>query len=684
MKSTTQHLEKRNRFESKLASVEIWPGKLMVVAAASLFFGLFGVLSAHSQESDAVKINQLKSLDLDALLDVKVEMVYGASRYAQKTTEAPSSISIISRDEIQRYGHRTLADVLQSVPGFHVSNDRNYSFLGARGINLGDFNSRILLLIDGHRVNNNLTDGAHIGTEFLLDVDLIERVEIIRGPGSVLYGNNAFFGVINVVTRKGAQVDGAEIAGAFASFDTYQGRATIGKSFTNGLDLLLSGTLYDSAGADQLFYKEFNDPTHNNGIAQDMDADSSRSFFGTVSYRDFTLQGGYVSREKVNPAAPQFTTFNDPSLRTIDKRSYADLKYAHAFTDVADVSARVYYDRNDFQIGYPVGDPVASAVYDEARAGQWWGAEIQANKKLWEKHIISAGAEYRDDFRQERTGSATSPASRTRQSYGVFVQGDFALLKPLHFNGGVRYDQYGDFDPSLNPRLALIYNPVENSTFKALYGTAFRSPNFLELSDPRFQDIVPETITSCELVYEQGIGRHLRSSVAGYYNRMDDLILFENGRFDNADAKSRGIEFALEGNGDGGVRGRASYSLQNAENRSSGGAFSDSPEHLIKLNLSVPLVKEKLFAGLEYQYTSSRHTVFTDNSANTVPGMDAKGFGVLNFTLFSHDIVKKVDFSASIYNVLGQSYADPSTRYHVQDQLPRDGRSFRLKLSYKF
>src|SRR6266699_5759915 len=130
-------------------------------------------------------------------------------------------MTAITSDEIKRYGHRTLADALQSVQGFHVSYDRNYAFLGVRGVSLGDFNSRILLLVNGHRVNNNLTDGALIETAFILDVDLIDRVEIIRGPGSVLYGNNAFFGVINVITRQASQVNGAELSGEYASYDTY-------------------------------------------------------------------------------------------------------------------------------------------------------------------------------------------------------------------------------------------------------------------------------------------------------------------------------------------------------------------------------------------------------------------------------------------------------------------------------
>ncbi len=112
---------------------------------------------------------------------------------------------------------------MQSVPGFNVSYDRNYDFVGVRGVELGDFNSRILLLVDGHRVNNNLTDGAFVDNAFLLDLDVVDRVEVIRGPSAVLYGNNAFFGVINVITRTGAQLNGFEAAGGYGAARRLQG-----------------------------------------------------------------------------------------------------------------------------------------------------------------------------------------------------------------------------------------------------------------------------------------------------------------------------------------------------------------------------------------------------------------------------------------------------------------------------
>src|SRR5438445_3702943 len=193
---------------------------------------------------------------------MEIPTVEAASKYKQKITEAPASVTIIGADEVKKYGYRTLADILRSAPGLYVTYDRNYSFLGVRGFNLGDSNDRVLLLVDGHRINNSLSDSAFIGTEFILDADLIDRVEVIRGPGSSLYGNNAFLGVINVITRKGRDMtgNGAEVSGEAASFDTYKGRVTYGNKFKKGLQLLLSGSIYDSAGQGRLFYKEFVKP----------------------------------------------------------------------------------------------------------------------------------------------------------------------------------------------------------------------------------------------------------------------------------------------------------------------------------------------------------------------------------------------------------------------------------------
>jgi iron complex outermembrane receptor protein len=234
----------------------------------------------------------------------------------------------------------------------------------------------------------------------------------------------------------------------------------------------------------------------------------------------------------------------------------------------------------------------------------------------------------------------------------------------------------------------LIYHPWKTSTIKAIYGTAFRAPNFTELSDARFQNIRPEEITGYELVYEQEIGRYLRSSISGFYNQMDDLIVFQSGNFTNLNADTKGLELALEGLGPRGIRGRASYSLQQTRNTTVAWDMPDSPDHLIKFNLSVPVYKENLFAGVEFRYASSRNSLHTTTDSSgepsTVQGEDAASYGIVNLTLFSQNLIKNLEFSAGIYNLLDRKYSDPASRYHTQDLIEQDGRSFRLKMTYRF
>jgi iron complex outermembrane receptor protein len=159
---------------------------------------------------------------------------------------------------------------------------------------------------------------------------------------------------------------------------------------------------------------------------------------------------------------------------------------------------------------------------------------------------------------------------------------------------------------------------------------------------------MPETISTYALVYEQGIGKHLRSSVAGFYNQIDDLIAFNSApghqRFENlSGAEAKGVEFALEGSWRAIVRGRASYTFQRTEDSDTGKVLTDSPAHLAKLNISVPVWREKIFAGLEFLYSSSRATTHLTPLGTAEPGEDAKGYGLVNFTLFSQNLLKNLD-----------------------------------------
>ena len=239
--------------------------------------------------------NDLTELNLEDLRKVQVS---SASMYLQSDREAPSSVTVITADQIRKFGYRTLADILRGVRGFYVSYDRNYSYVGVRGFSRpGDYNDRIQVLLNGHRLTDNLYNSALIGTEFQLDVDLIDRVEIVRGPSSSLYGTSAFFAVINVITKTARSIRGAELSGEVDGFGTYKGRSTYGET-RHGVDMVFSGTVYESAGPGRLFFPAFNSPTTNYGFAEHADDDAYESYFGNIKFRHFTLEAVGSTREK--------------------------------------------------------------------------------------------------------------------------------------------------------------------------------------------------------------------------------------------------------------------------------------------------------------------------------------------------------------------------------------------------
>ncbi len=630
----------------------------------------------------------LLNLSIKELSEITVDSVFAASKFTQKVTDAPSSVSIRTRADIKSFGYRTLADIIRGVPGFDVTYDRAYSYMGVRGFNsLGDYGSRVLLLVDGHRMNDPIYDSAQVGTEALLDVDLIERVEFVRGPGSSIYGSNAFFGVISVVTRRGRDVNGVEASTSGGSYDTYSGRLTIGKQLDCGLEYLFSATMYASEGPDRLFYKEYDSPLTNRGIALHQDGDKYWSALGKVSYGDFSLQGGYVTRDKNVPTGSYGSVFNT-SHPQMDSRGYVELRYTHEMVDGWSLNSRVTYDFYDYHEASILD---RERIQDTAQA-RWWSAEIGASRKFFDCLHLSLGAELRqtNDLHQnefvERPFRSDLNLKSSQMVVGTYLDSRWELCKSLSLSGGLRWDHYNTFGDTVNPRAALVWQPSEKTTLKLLFGDAFRAPNAYQLNynalDQRANpDLQPETIRSYEIVAEEYFNNHWRGKVSLFRNEIKGLIdtVTEPGGFykfdNNGNATVNGAEAEIEGSWKNGMLLRASYTRQQATGGQTGGWLVNSPEDMVKAQLSVPLFTDKLSASLEVLYASKRLTL----AGNRTP--DA---WLLNLTLLSAKIVPNLEFSASIYNLLGREFSVPGGEEHLQDAIKQDGRTFRVKLTYRF
>jgi iron complex outermembrane receptor protein len=649
-----------------------------------------------AEAADPGPVTGLADLSFDELMQTKVATVYAASKHEESPRVAPSAITIITSADFKQFGYRTLADALRGARGFYVNYDRLYSYIGVRGVNRpGDFGGRVLITVNGHRLNEPVYDQAFSGTEFPLDVDLIDRVEIIRGSGSALYGNNAFFTIVNVITRRGADVNGGEVSGAIASYDTYSGRLSYGRRFASGADFLLSGTVLDSAGHERLEYPEF--AAVNGGIAENLDGQTLKQAFGRLSYRDFSIEALYGDRNKDVPTAPYAgTVFNARPNEVIDERAFAELKWVHAFPGDWDTMARVYFDHYRFDGLLPLADPLNPAqtiVNQDVGLADWWGAEASVSKMVLDRHSLTLGAEYRQDLRLRQRNEDLDPPNVNNdvdtpgQTAGVYFQDQYTVRTNLTLTAGIRYDQFSTFGGAWSPRAGLVYSPWTVSTFKFLYGEAYRAPNAYEFDyvAPGYaanHDLEPERIRSCELVWEQDLSRRFKVTTSLFYNQIHDLISQEQDpvsgdyRFLNTTGVDvRGAEVELSGHWPGGLRGHVSYGFADAVDNASDSTLANSPRHLAKFGLVVPLYAEKLFAGLEVQATSSRHTV---------QASETDGFVVVNATLFSRELVPNLELSASLYNLFDARYADPAGPDFTQSAITQDGRSFRVKLTYRF
>lgn len=649
-----------------------------------------GLAQAGQVDDDTIDSTELS---LEELMDTRIAKVVSASRYEQRITEAPASVTVITADEIRKYGYRTLADIIRSIPGLYVSNDRNYSYLGIRGFSRpGDYNSRMLLLIDGHRLNDNIYDSAAIGTEFPLDIDLIDHIEFVRGPGSSLYGSNAFFGIINVFTRKANDVM-RELSVSAEGNETWNGRTSYGAQFKSGLEVLLSGSLLYSNGQRNIYYPEFaQDP--NGPYYRNNDYDNAKSFYSRFSFGDFTLSGIYQTREKGIPTGSYGTVFNSKPNYTSDDRGYADLSYQRSIADSGTISARLFYDAYVYQGQYTY-DKLGGLPYvvnQDMANGRWWGADAVATLTSLKDHRISLGGEFRHNLTMSQSNYDVTPFqsflddNHRSINWGLFIQDEYRLFQSLLLNAGVRYDNYYHFD-SVNPRAALIYQPSPTTTFKFIYGEAFRAPNIYEryYSDSSAManhNLKPEKIRTYEAVWEQYFGNVYNTSVSGYYSRIDnlisqttdpvsDLIVYSN--FEKIDAI--GAELSLQGKWDSGLQGRLSYTWQDSSIVETGARLYNSPRNLAKANVSIPICNSVLFLSPELQYVGPRLTLAGNRTKDVV---------LANLTLFSHDLIKGLDASASVYNLFDTSYGDPGAAEHVQDTIQQDGINFRFKLTYRF
>jgi iron complex outermembrane receptor protein len=297
--------------------------------------------------------------------------------------------------------------------------------------------------------------------------------------------------------------------------------------------------------------------------------------------------------------------------------------------------------------------------------------------------------------------------NRRNDNWAVFIQDEYTITDKVIFNGGVRYDRFETIGGTLNPRVALIYSPDNNTSLKAVYGSAFRAPNVYELyfedggvAQKGNPDLKPETIDSYEIIYEQFFKKIFHGTIVAFQYNVQSLIKQTTDSsdgllvFDNSDEiVTRGVEIEMEGTWQNGLEGRVSYTYQKAKEKGTEDQLTNSPVHVAKANLSIPVVKEKLFFSIEEQYTSKRKTLYREKQEGLPASLRnsdypsdhyAGSFAITNVTLLAKNLINNMELSASIYNLFGKKNSTPGAGEHFQNVIEQNGTTGRLKATYLF
>ena len=629
--------------------------------------------------------------DASEVKENEEQMVVTASSIEQNLKDAPASISVITRDDLQKKPVQNLKDVLKDVPGVQITNESdNRQGVSIRGLGSG----YTLILVDGKRVNSRNAIFRHNDFDLSwIPVESIERIEVVRGPMSSLYGSDALGGVVNIITRK----VGTQWHGTLSADTTVQEHRDRGDS-GNG-NVFASGPLVD----DLLGVKVY-------GALGKREKDQASSASGSTGQPRIE---GYTSRNanvefSLTPDKDQDITFGygrdrqDRDSESLDKNRIERENYSlghngrwgGANTElrfygekIENKNAQTITSKNnalDGKVVFPLGD------YTQ---------------------FLTFGGEYRNDKLEDAVNMKNGGSTQANQ-YALFLEDEWHIFENLALTGGVRMDDHQNYGVNWSPRAYLVYNATDTVTMKGGWASAFKAPSLLQLS-PDWQsascrgscnvvgskDLKAETSESVEfgLYYagQEGLLEDVTASATVFQNDIDDMITvirtanrnlaqtYQNFagfdasgnpifRYYNVNkARIRGLETELGLPVSNTLNLKLNYTYNDARDRSNGGnkPLSELPFHTSNATLDwKPLENWSFYLSANYKGKSR-----TVTDGNATPG----GYTVWN-TGGSYKVNKAVKIRAGVLNLTDKDLNRDDYSYN------EDGRRYFAAVDYNF
>ncbi len=644
-----------------------------------------------------------------AAASVEEDVVVGAAKREQSLGNVASAVTVISGDRIRRFGYRTIGEAVASVAGVYLVDNRLSYSIGVRGLQIpGDFNSRILVLVDGASINEAWGAFAGLGYDSIVSVDDIARIEVIRGPVSSVYGNNAFFGIINIVTRGASETPRAW---ARAAVNSIQGVVTSAGFASGGLHQQLRGSVhFMNRIGETLDVADIPD-------GRNLKFDGSRSFIaglvGAYGGSFLQVRASHYSRE--SPFAPYDVNPLIRPYEQFDTQLLVEGGHTRELTKRLSVAGRIYTNQYKFSDTAPPYEPTTGYAVDSTGRAQVFGAEVRGRYEVVtpNKLGVTAGTEVSYDKTRSTAISVGNPAKALIEvplSYnleGIYTEVDGQPLRWLGFTGGLRLDRNSKLEDRLSPRAALFVAEPERYGIKLLYAEGFRNASAFEgsfddgvdfLANP---NIGAETIRSYEAVAWARPTSGLSVRLSGFYwdaRKIIEQVPAQSDpnklQFQNVTRYlSAGAEAEMSFRNSRGWYAFAGAAFTHVGTRDASGSLiyghvANAPAVTASGGLSTPKLWGKAHVSAEAILIGARPTRAAGDGN---PSPDSPAWVGANLTIYVPD-VRGFDLTAGVHNLIGKRDLLPAPGDYDRTmpgvltvpRVPGEGRELYVKVGYAY
>ncbi|MGR3177449.1 MAG: TonB-dependent receptor plug domain-containing protein [Candidatus Anammoxibacter sp.] len=675
------------------------------------------IASSDDDDSYLVDFDSVDGLEDELhLLIGRQRFVSIATKSKQKVSNASSIVTVITAEEIENMGFRDLDDLLNFIPGFETVRDVNHGNATAivvRG-RLTSQSESVLVLFDGIPLNDLYSGGISIINR-MVALENVERVEIIRGPGSAVYGANAVMGVINIIPKNADSQDHLlNVNAQYGSFEAKKFNLSLSKKIKKNLSFYLFGQFYSDTGETFFIPSDVWKGAGFTFSGNQKDSWRNKDLFLKVNYGEFQFGGRYMERHTEDFLA--FGSIGNHDENTEQYNIYG--KWKHDLSDYFELNLTGGYSAEKWDtlaLVVPkivaesiIGGPFPSdAIQGPLLRSHTFYTDGQLSYDGLNKHQLMFGWEFRrqrmdDAVNQGNSSPATleftgkitrfeafNNEGSSRFITGLFLQDIYGITDQLTLTAGVRFDHYDDIhESSINPRVALTYELIDDVTLKVMYGSAFRVPSWIELFDKNNPitvgnpDLEPETTQTFDIGVEVNKER-LNLSLNGFITSTKDVITRNQ---DVADAtpffENKG-ELSITG-----MEGSARYFFN--ENFNVGANFTylfkaENRETNTDLDRISDFLGNAWFNWTFLDDFKLNFNLHAKGSKNPAGGLGTQGVGsavFFNSHITYSGLLDNLKLTFSAYNLSDKKYSFPFSK--LEEGIPVRERQILFSLEYSY